>query len=541
MARTLRPVILVVDDLRDSYESLLRNLGGYDSGRLVAEFEFHHLTSYFELRDWYAKNRSRFVSLLVQDVDFSHVTDERKLIDYPEILKPLQRPYDLKSLQGFLIYGYLRQNNIDRIAPVIFVSSRVGMETTSEFSEFIVRPGYGTCSFVPESAVGDQFYPKIAASVDALALRPLSDEQRRNWIDHHKMVVGRARKMAYLVYEIERIGPSDAIVLLLGGPGVGKELVANALHRCSYRYKENDDLRSTPLTINMAALHKNLVEDELFGHERGAYSDAATQRAGIFEAAQGSSVFLDEIGDIDTDIQVKLLRAMENYTIKRLGSSRELEVDMRIIAATNRTIPDLQTRFRPDFYARLVQHCIPIPSLRERWEGEAPEILEADLEEMFGYIIEVMNRNPRHKRALRMEQTAVRFVRQMVEEYIDGTGTLFDGNIRTLRNVIERAYERAQYDGSEEIGLGHIMPALGMVRLLHSQAPAAPAPVAAQSGQPALPRTIESVAGTLDLSTIEQRALKEALQKTNNNQTQAAELLGIHRDTLRRKLADHNL
>jgi transcriptional regulator with PAS, ATPase and Fis domain len=546
MAKSTKPVILVVDDLQTSFQSLVKNVAEFDGGRLEREFDFLHVGCFAELREWYVRNRARFVSLIVQDVDFSHIADERKLVDYPQILKPIQRSFDIKSLQGFLIYGYLRQNNIDRIAPVVFVSCRVGMESTSEFSEFIVRPGYGLCSFVPESAVGDEFYPKIASSIDVLALRPLTDEHRRHWTEQHQMVVGRARKMAYLVYEIERIGPSDAIVLLLGGPGVGKELVANALHRCSYRYVAGDQAREHPLTVNMAALDRNLIEDELFGHERGAYTGAAGERAGIFEAAQGSTVFLDEIGDVDRDIQVKLLRAMENHRIKRIGSSHELEVDMRIVAATNRTIEDLQVRFRPDFYGRLVQHCIPVPSLRERWEGEAPEVLEADLGDMFSYIIETMNRYPRHKRSLSIDRTAVRFIRQMVQEYIDGATSLFDGNIRTLRNVIERSYERAQYDGSAEIGLGHVMPALGMVRILSAQSAVgrselrlSPAPGA--QTLPGQPMTIESVAKSLDLKRLECQAIKEALQKTNNNQTHAAELLGIHRDTLRRKMAEHNL
>jgi len=535
-----KPVIPVVDDLATSYDSLVRNIAEYDGGRLAREFDYQHVDCFAELRQWYSRNRSRFVSLIVQDVDFSHTTDERKLVDYPEILQPLQRTLDIKALQGFLIYGYVRQNNIDRIAPVIFVSCRIGMESTSEFSEFIIRPGYGLCSFVPESAVGDQYYPKIAASIDALAIRPLTDEQRRYWQDKHQMVVGRARKMAFLAYEIERIGPSDATVLLLGSPGVGKELVANALHRCSYRYVEGDHERENPLTVNMAALAPTLVEDELFGHQRGAFTGASVERTGILEAAQGTTVFLDEIGDITQETQVKLLRAMENRCIKRVGSSHEIRIDMRIVAATNRAVPELQTRFRPDFYGRLVQHCIPVPSIRDRWENEPADILESDIDELARYIIQTMNANPRHKRQLGIERTAVKFIRQVVQQHVDGSSNLLDGNIRTLRNIIERAYERAQYDGSVDIGLGHAMPALGMVRLLGAQTP--PAAGATTSGEPpAAGASLQSVAGSLKLEDIERQAIKEALQKTNNNQTHAAELLGIHRDTLRRKMSEHKL
>jgi len=547
----VKPVILVVDDLATSYESLVTSIGQYDGGRLAREFDYIHLDCFSALRQWYSRNRSRFVSLIVQDVDFSHIEDERKLVDYPDILQPLRRTLDIKALQGFLIYGYLRQNNIDRIAPVIFVSCRIGMESTSEFSEFIIRPGYGLCSFVPESAVGDQYYPKIAASIDALAIRPLTEERRSQWTSEHRMVIGRARKMAFLAYEIERIGPSDATVLLLGGPGVGKELVANALHRCSYRHVEGDPDRQYPLTVNMAALSPNLVEDELFGHQRGAFTGATGERSGILEAAQGSTVFLDEIGDVGQETQVKLLRAMEYHRIKRVGSSHEIQIDMRIIAATNRTVPELQTRFRPDFYGRLVQHCIPIPSIRERWENEPGDTVEADIEDLALFIIQTMNASPRHKRHLGIERTAIKLIRQVVQQHVDGSDDLLDGNIRSLRNIIERAYERAQYDGSTEIGLGHVMPALGMARLTNTQTPrpgvAASGPqghaVAPDAGQPLKSEgpPLQNAVGTLNLQDIERQAIKEALQKTGNNQTHAAELLGIHRDTLRRKMTEHNL
>jgi transcriptional regulator with GAF, ATPase, and Fis domain len=402
------------------------------------------------------------------------------------------------------------------------------MESTSEFAEFMVDPGYGSCTFVPESAVGDEYYPRIAGTIDAMALRPLSDERRRYWRDPHRMVMGRARKMALLAHDIERIGPSDAIVLLLGRPGVGKELVANALHRCSHRYVEGDPERRYPCTVNMAALDKSLIEDELFGHERGAYTGAAGERQGIFEAASDSTVFLDEIGEIDHDTQGKLLRAMEYYRIKRLGSSFEIEVHMRIIASTNRTIEDLQQRFRPDFYSRLVQHCMHVPSLRERWESEPAAVVEYDLEQMFDFVVEEMNRDVRHRRRMKMERTAVRFVRQLVEEYMDGSNTIFDGNMRTLRNIIERAYERAQYDGSAEIGLGHIMPTLAFVQMTQAAASKPPRPGI----------TLESVAGTLNLDQLADLAIDEALAKTNQHITDAALLLGIHRETLRRRLAE---
>ena len=119
-----KPAILVVDDLATSYESLVTGIGQYEGGRLAREFDYVHLDCFAEVRRWYQRNRARFVALIVQDVDFSHIKDERKLVDYPDVLKPVQRTLDIKALQGFLIYGYLRQNNIDRIAPVITRSTK---------------------------------------------------------------------------------------------------------------------------------------------------------------------------------------------------------------------------------------------------------------------------------------------------------------------------------------------------------------------------------------------------------------------------------
>jgi len=222
---------------------------------------------------------------------------------------------------------------------------------------------------------------------------------------------------------------------------------------------------------------------------------------------------------------------MEYYRIKRLGSSYEIPVRTRIVATTNRTIEDLQMRFRPDFYARLVQHTVPVPSMRDRWDGEPAEVVAADIDDICSYFVDSMNSNPRHQRRLTIERTALRFLTQLVYEYNDGGSNTFDGNIRTLRNIVERAYERAQYDGSAQVGLGHVMPTLGMVRLTSIQTRAKPPDTG----------SIEKLVGSLNLAAVERKAIAEALTKTAYNQTHAAELLGMHRDTLRRKIAEHNL
>jgi DNA-binding NtrC family response regulator len=524
-----RPKVLVVCGSRSEFGKLRSCVRAHDGGRLAREFDFVHIDCYANLRNWYGKNLGHFVALIVQFISFASVRDESRLVGHSGLKVPVPKGFDISALQGFLIYANLRQNNLDRIAPVLFVPEQDGLLAARRYANYVVYPGWGSCNFAPDEGTDEERCRGVVRDIDAQTLRPMTDEQRRTWREEHHMVIGRSRRMASLAHEIARIGPSDALVLLLGRPGVGKELVANAVHRFSPRYSGKDPTRRYPLNLNIAVIDENIIEDELFGHERGAFTGATSFREGIFETAGDSTVFLDEIGDINQDIQLKLLRTIEYRLIKRLGSSKETPVSMRIVAATNRSVEDLQERFRPDFYSRLVQHCVPVPSLIDRWDGEAPGIAEQDLWEMFEFVVDEMNRQPRHARQLGIQTSAVKFVRQLVDEYISGTNNVFDGNMRTMRNIIERAYERAQYDGSEEVKLGHLISTLGVVSFMDG------------SKQTDRRSSLEGLIGSLDLRSIEKRAITEALSKCGNNQTKAAEILGVHRDTLRRKISEHKL
>jgi len=524
-----RPVVLVVCGSRGEFRKLSAVVRAHDGGLLAREFRFVHANCYAALRNWYRNNPGRFVALIVQFVSFAGVRDESKLVGHSGLKFPVPKGFDISALQGFLIYANLRQNDLDRIAPALFVPELDGLLAARRYANYVVYPGWGSCTFAPDEGTDEERWHGIVSEIDTQALRPLSDEQRRTWREDHHMVVGRSRRMANLAHEIARIGPSDALVLLLGKPGVGKELVADAVHRFSPRYSEKDPNRRHPLNLNIAVIDENLIEDELFGHEKGAFTGATAFREGIFETAGDSTVFLDEIGDISQEIQLKLLRAIEYRLVKRLGSSTETPVSMRIVAATNRSVEDLQERFRPDFYSRLVQHCVPVPSLADRWNGEAPGIAEQDLWEMFEFVVDEMNRQPRHVRQLGIQTSAVKFVRQLVDEYIVGSNKVFDGNMRTLRNIIERAYERAQYDGSDELKLGHLISTLGVISFMEA------------GRQTDRGSSLEDLVGSLDPRTVEKHAISEALSKCDKNQTRAAEILGLHRDTLRRKMAEYKL
>jgi DNA-binding NtrC family response regulator len=523
------PALLIVEGLRDRSRALERCLREHDGGRLADEFELVQLDCFEALRDWYALNPGRFVSIILQGVDFTGVKDESKLVGYPQLKYPVPKDFDPCAYQGLVIYALLRETGIDPLVPVLFVSHAPDTPQAQRFYSFMLYPAQGVCQFV-HVPPGPDGLGVIARRADAAAMRPLDDERRAHWRRTHRMVLGRSRKMVYLGHEIERLGPADSVVLLLGKPGVGKELAANALHRCSRRFVAGDPLREYPTAVNIAALDRNLIESELFGHVRGAFTGSVADREGVFESGSGSTVFLDEIGEIGNEVQLKLLRTIENHRVKRVGGSHEIPVEMRLVAATNRTIDELVLSFRPDFYSRVVQQCLPIPSLVERWQDENPAVVEADLREIFEFVVENKNSGPHGPRPLAVDDGAIRFLHQLVAEYVNGENDVFGGNVRTLRAALEQAWERAQYDGSATVSVGHIISTVGVLRFMSRR-----------DAPPERRQTLERVVGSLSMKAIEKRAIIEALERCENNITRTADLLGVHRDTLRRRISDYGL
>ncbi|MEN9978758.1 MAG: sigma 54-interacting transcriptional regulator [candidate division WOR-3 bacterium] len=532
-SRGQRPVVLVVYDRPGRFQTLVEYARQFDKGRLGQEFEFVYCDCLEAIRKWYRQNAGVHVAGIVLGVDFSAVDSEQKLAVFPLGLRPAGLVMDVRRLQGFIIYYHLRHLDIEQIAPVVFHLSAEVLQSPERYIDICQVPGVGECHFAgPAGEEPEEL--AVLQKLDLCALRPLTEDKRFYWRETHHMVVGRSRRMAALVREIERTAPTDSIVLVIGPPGTGKELVAQAIHRLSYRYSERVPERRNVLTVQMTTMDKNLCIDELFGHETGAFTDARTPRAGIFETARGSTVFLDEIGEIDQELQKKLLRVIEYHRIKRLGSSVEKEVDVRIITATNRTIEELQQRFRSDFYTRLVHHCITVPSVAERWSGEKPQTVEDDIGEFFEFFVTERNRNPYVRQKLQSDPTAVRFLTQIVLQHISGERPLFAaGNVRTLRAIINQAYDRAQYENTHIIGVGHIATAIAQFQA--HVTPSAPGPKA---------RTvtgIEQIVGSLKLAELEKLAIQEALIKCNGNQSRAAALLGIHRDTLRKKIREYGI
>jgi DNA-binding NtrC family response regulator len=231
-------------------------------------------------------------------------------------------------------------------------------------------------------------------------------------------MLGTSAAMRRVFEMADRVAPSDATVLILGESGTGKDLLAQEIHARSLR----GEIRGEKgfVAVNCAALPENLIESELFGYEKGAFTGAAQQRKGKFELASGGTIFLDEIGDMSPVTQAKVLRALENQTVERLGGSRAVEVDVRVISATHRNLPDEigAGRFREDLFYRLRVVTLELPALREHKE---------DLALLAGAFLDQLR--ARHGRRMRLDDGAMEVLRRYD----------WPGNIRELRNALERA------------------------------------------------------------------------------------------------------
>ena len=304
-------------------------------------------------------------------------------------------------------------------------------------------------------------------------------------------IVGNSPGLSDVLDKVKLVAPSKATVLLEGETGTGKELIAQAIHQNSNRS------RQAFVPVHCAALAANLLESELFGHEKGAYTGATERRVGRFESADGGTLFLDEIGEIDASTQVKLLRFLETRSFERLGSSKSVKVDVRLVCATNRNLSEMARRgeFREDLLYRLNVVTIILPPLRER-----PEDLPVLLNHYINYFA-VENELP----PIQLSEGAVK----VLCDY------RWPGNIRELRNfcentvVLKRGNEVTEYD---------LDPKYQNVK----ETAADPQPLFSSP--------------TLSREENEKRLLRNALIKANGNRTHAAELMGISRRTLHRKL-----
>jgi DNA-binding NtrC family response regulator len=302
--------------------------------------------------------------------------------------------------------------------------------------------------------------------------------------------VGESPAMKEVLETVRRVAPTDATVMIYGESGTGKELIARAIHEGSLRAGEPF------IQLSCAALPETLLESELFGYEKGAFTGATASRPGRFELASGGSLFLDEIGDISLAVQVKLLRVLETMTFERLGSGKSIKVDVRLIGATNRDLQALikEGHFREDLYYRLNVIPVQMPPLRER-RGDI-RLLAVHFLHRYG-----------------PEKSFTPEALKLLEEYP------WPGNVRELMNTVERA---AILSASKSIEPGDL-PA-------EVRAGAAPA-----AGPFSLP------AEGVNLDSVEKELMIQALERTGGNRTQAARLLGLSRHTLLYRLEKYGL
>ncbi|MGB0144804.1 MAG: sigma-54-dependent transcriptional regulator [Akkermansiaceae bacterium] len=310
-------------------------------------------------------------------------------------------------------------------------------------------------------------------------------------------LIGSSPEMTRVADKIVQIAPTRATVLIEGESGTGKEVVAHALHDLSGRPGEKF------VAVNCAALSSQLLESELFGHEKGAFTGAAQRRIGRFEQAHGGTLFLDEIGEIDSQTQVKLLRALSERTIERVGSNTSIKVDVRVIAATNRHLAEMveEGSFREDLFFRLNVLGIQMPPLRQRREDI---VLLAN-----SFLAEFARENGRPGKPF-TEAALTRLVAYP-----------WPGNVRELRTAVEHAVVMSN---QEVLDLQHLPDFVS----------GGGHPFDQKGSEKALAPKEE-----FNLHALEQQAIQGALRRTEGNRTKAAELLGISRRTLQRKLRDN--
>ena len=355
----------------------------------------------------------------------------------------------------------------------------------------------GAYDYVPKPFDNEEIRSLVDRVREMLALRAENERLREELADRHGPLIGSSPAMQEVYRMIRRAGPTDATLLITGESGTGKELVARAVHQESARS------RHPFIALNCSALPGELVESELFGHAKGAFTGADRDRQGLFEAADGGTLFLDEVGDLAPPAQAKLLRALEERTITRVGENQPRDVDVRLIAATNRPLERLveDGAFREDLMYRLRVIHVELPPLRQRRE-DIPALAVHFAREL----------GERHRRP--------------IDELADGARRAllahdWPGNVRELRNAIERAVVLAEDDVINAADLPDTV-----------------------TGHDGPIRPAEAAVAELDYAEAKERArrafdrafLGAALERHDRNITRTAEALGLHRQSLQRLL-----
>jgi len=418
----------------------------------------------------------------------------------------------------------LEESNVDVLLTDISMPRMDGMELLRRVHqrpnppEVIMLTGHATVeSAIEAMKLGAYDYlskPYRLAELDALVNQ--AAEKRRLRVDNARLrtLVERQTATPEIVYVsdamrevlrlVERVAPSDASVLITGESGTGKELIAHAIHRLSNRAE------GSFIDLNCAAFQESLLESELFGYEAGAFSGAKGRKLGLWELADNGTIFLDEVTELPPPLQSKLLRAIETNSFYRVGAVRKVQVNVRIVAATNRDVNEVVSdgRFRADLLYRINSFQINLPALRERRE---------DIEPLARHLLKLLGGASPPE----IDADALEALR----------GYDWPGNVRQLRNTLERATLLAN-DG--RVTLAELPPEIANPS---ASLRAVPAAVAVLGGAPA-PNPAQPAA---PLREVERQQILAALEQTGWHRGKTAEILGISPSTLYRRLRDYNL
>ena len=420
------------------------------------------------------------------------VSDSRRVLDmmqarqYPLVMLDLMMPH----MSGMEVLKQIKDHYPSTECVIV--------SAIDEVPAAVQSMSLGAMDYLVKPLNRDKLIALIESALESHALRNdlvrLGREKVFSNLKHPEAftdLIAEDEAMALVFHQVEAVAETDYSVVINGESGTGKEMIARTIHNLSSR-------RNAPFyAVNMAAFSKTIFEDEFFGHTKGAYTDAASDRPGFFEAAQGGTLFLDEITELDPSLQAKLLRVIEEREFYRLGSTEIRNVDVRLIAATNRNIHEeiLHGRFRADLFYRINMYNITLPPLRKRGKDILP---------LARHFLRI------HARA---NQKHIEDISPELSEKMAAHS--FPGNVRELENMVAAAVLLEKTNSLTLGSMQHLLPYDGPERRKHYE--------------------------LLTLAELEKRHIQKILEITNGNRPKAAKILGINVSTIYRKLEKYKL